>query len=113
MQPAWKNRNSNQQYCLHIKKLQYFLKKKPSATKHSPHLMFIKPKEMKYDAGFRSRRSVQNVRETQDRTSSTHTNGFICSMTKGTRRGHYKTCGILSRNIIIVSQYHYYLINDC
>ena len=38
MQPAWKNRNSNEQYCLQFKreKFNYFLLKKPSATKHSP-----------------------------------------------------------------------------
>ena len=38
MQPAWKNRNSNEQYCLHIKTERlsiFFSKKKPSATKHS------------------------------------------------------------------------------
>ena len=34
MQPAWKNRNSNEQYCLH--KNYEFSSKKPSATKHSP-----------------------------------------------------------------------------
>ena len=37
MQPAWKNRNSNEQYFLHIKEKNYkFSSKKPSATKHSP-----------------------------------------------------------------------------
>ena len=37
MQPAWKNRNSNEQYFLHIKeKNNKFSSKKPSATKHSP-----------------------------------------------------------------------------
>ena len=43
MQPAWKNRNSNEQYCLHIKreKNYQFSSKKPSAKKHSPPFMFI------------------------------------------------------------------------
>ena len=37
MQPAWKNRNSNEQYFLHIKEKNYkFSSKKPSATKHIP-----------------------------------------------------------------------------
>ena len=38
MQPAWKNRNSNEHNCLHIKteKLSIFFLKKPSAAKHSP-----------------------------------------------------------------------------
>ena len=37
MQPAWKNRNSNEQYFLRIKEKNYkFSSKKPSATKHSP-----------------------------------------------------------------------------
>ena len=38
MQPAWKIRNSNKQYCLHIKREKLTIKKKqkPSATKHSP-----------------------------------------------------------------------------
>ena len=34
MQSVWKNRNSNEQYCLHIKTEN--LPKKPSATKHIP-----------------------------------------------------------------------------
>ena len=38
MPPAWKNRNSNEQYCLHIKKenVKIFFYKKPYATKDSP-----------------------------------------------------------------------------
>ena len=37
MQPALKNRNSNEQYCLHIKTDKYqFSSRKPSATKDSP-----------------------------------------------------------------------------
>ena len=40
MQPAWKNRNSNEQYCMftHQKRkiINFLLKKKLSATKHSP-----------------------------------------------------------------------------
>ena len=75
MQPAWKNRNSNQQYCLHIKreKLTIFFFKKTSTTKHSPPsnvydmefyrnylieyslIAIVKsnlPEEMKYDAEF-------------------------------------------------------------
>ena len=62
MQPALKNGNSNQQYCLHIKreKSTIFFLKKPSATKHSPpsnvyymEFYFLKlPEEMKYDAEF-------------------------------------------------------------
>ena len=75
MQPALKNGNSNQQYCLHIKreKSTIFFFKKPSATKHSPpsNVYYMEiyrnflieysligivkpqiPEEMKYDAEF-------------------------------------------------------------
>ena len=46
MQPAWKKRNSNEQYCLHIQreKLTFFFEKKKTQPTQNivPHLMFIK-----------------------------------------------------------------------
>ena len=45
MQSAWKNTNSNQQYCLHIKREKLtinFLLKKPSAIKTFSHNTYIK-----------------------------------------------------------------------
>ena len=43
MQPAWKNRNSNEQYCLHIKreKLTILFQKNLPPQNIVPHLMFI------------------------------------------------------------------------